>query len=69
MQIYSLGKCSPLFVGGGGMRLRKKGVGPSGGGGSLKMQEGIQKIDKEEKIRGYSRKGNLSGRGKGGGGI
>ena len=53
---------------GGGMRLRKKGVGSSGeGGGSrLKMQEGTSKIEREEKIRGYSSKGNIWW---GGGGV
>ena len=72
MHSYSLDKCK------GGYATPKKGVISSGEGVSwLKMQEGMPKTDKEEKIRGYRRKGNPWGGGivdancycKGGGGY
>ena len=62
MHSYSLGKCKV----GGGYATPKKGVISSGRGlVDLKCQEGMPKTDKEEKIRGYRRKGNPWG----GGGV
>ena len=60
MHSYSLDK----FI--GGYAAPKKGVISSGRGGVLTSNVGgYAKIDKEEKIRGYRRKGNPWGRGGG----